>query len=109
MPQRFSSVPAFAASILALLSLVAAPARAREYIIDQQRSLSIYGSYSIKGGAPVGQEFVPSHGVLNVAGVHVLNGTMSDGAPADLQADDAEGRQGRRMPRRERHPGGPPL
>jgi len=75
-----------AAFALAFAALAVAPAAAQDYVIDQQCSPEIYGAYSIRLGAAIGQEFIPTLAVMNVAEVLVVNGTTSNSAPADLFA-----------------------
>lgn len=59
------------ASVLAGALASAAPARATDFVPDQQYLPEIWSMYSISSFAPIGQTFTPSATALNVVVLHV--------------------------------------
>lgn len=66
---------ALLASLFALACL-AGPAQAQD-LVDQECLPEFWGWYSIAGGTPIGQEFVPTFGSLTFVELWVFNDTSS--------------------------------
>jgi hypothetical protein len=79
-----------AAWVLAGLALVVTvPARA--WVVDQAHTPEIFGSWSVAGMGPVGQEFVPALSPLNVVELWINHGYSGTEQPADLFVRVREG------------------